>query len=276
MIDLNIVKELAQVSVGKRTPDQTRTYYFVPDGDGKFRKEEIPALFELPLPDHIRQRVSLDERESFTGYVTKFKGPNSQIFGQVTEVGADFSCILDYHESGNERTPGRLKHVAAFEPDYSPEFAAWLKLHRTGISQEAFLDHLRRWGYTVTNFTDADMIEMFSNLDFTVKGEFSSKIERTKGGRKLTFNETVDGNTSQQAKTIPVPDLLNVRSEIFVGGKVFDYGADVLYRVQSGKLTIAIELKRHHVVVKDAIKSLITDIEAETGLKVLIGSTDTE
>lgn len=208
--------------------------------------------------------------------MTQFKSGASRIFGRTDLEGAAFVCVLDYHESGNERTRGRTKHVATFDPDYSPEFAAWLAINRKGITQDEFLEHLRLWGYVVKNFSDADMVEMFSNLEFTSKGSFSSMVERTKGGRSLTFNEEVEGTASAKTKKIAVPDTLKMNSEIFIGGSKFDYEADILYRVQHGQLKVIVELKRHHVVITGAIKSLITDIEAETGLQVLIGKPDLE
>lgn len=275
MIDLNVVKDLAEIATGQKSliiPQANRTYLFIRQKDGAVKKEEIPALHELPLPSFIAQKLELEERESFTRYVKQYKNASSKIFGKTDLEGASFVCVLDYHEQGAERKPDRTKHIVTFDPDYSPEFAAWLSINRKGISQDEFLEHLRRWGYVVTNFSDADMVEMFSNLEFSTKGNFSSMVERTKGGRSLIFNEEVEGNANAKTKKIAVPDALKIKSEIFMGGAQFEYEADILYRVQHGSLKVAIELKRSHVVIRDAIKSLITDIEAETTLEVLIGA----
>lgn len=269
LIDLNIIRDMAIAAVAPRVPGSLPATILVPDG---FTTEEIPALHEIPLPDHIRQEVELVECESFSRYVKLYKGPSSQIFAVVTEEGAKFVAVLDYHESGNEHKPNHARHIAEFKPEFSDDFSAWLKANGKPMTQDQFLDHLRRWGSTITGMSDADMIEMVSNLEFTTSGQFTSKVERTTGGRKLTFNEEVEGSTQGKERKIPVPDSLKLESEIFTGGKKFAYTADILYRVSSGRLTIAVELKRPHKVIKMAIDSLIEDIVAETAITPLIGT----
>lgn len=271
LIDLNIIRDMAVAAVGARVPGELPATIFVPPG---FLQKEIPPLHKVPLPDHIRQQLTLVELASFNRYVKLYKGPTSQIFATVTSDGAEFVAVLDYHEQGNERKPNQTRHVARFEPDFSDDFKAWLALDGKPLTQDAFLDHLRRWGETITGMTDADMIEMISNLDFSTTGQFSSKVERTTGGRKLVFNEVVEGTVQGKEKKIPVPDSLKLNSEIFVGGKKFDYVADLLYRVSGGRLTIYVELKRPHKVIKQAIDSMIEDIVAETDIIPLIGTVE--
>lgn len=273
LIDLELVREMVVAAVSPHSPGTHKQIVFVPPG---FVQKEIPALHEISLPDHIRQKLALVDRESFTRYVKLYKGPSAQIFGTVTQTGAKFVAVLDYHESGNEHKPGYALHVADFNPQFSDEFAAWTAISGKFMSQEAFLDHLRRWGDVITSHTDADMIEIVSNLEFATSGKFSSKIERTTGGRKLIFTEEIEGSSGQktqgETKAIAVPNEITMNSEIYRGGAKFDYKADLLYRILGGNLTIAIELKRPHKVVKEAIESLITDIKAETELDPLIGT----
>lgn len=269
LIDLELVREMALAAAAAHVPGTTKQIIFVPQG---FEEQTIPALHEIPLPDHIRQRLTLVERESFTRYVKLYKGPTSQIFAVITAKGATFVAVLDYHESGNEHKPNQTRHVADFNPKFSDEFQAWCNVNGQPMTQDSFLDHLRKWGYTITSHTDADLIEITSNLEFKSEGQFSSKIERTTGGRKLTFNEIIQGTTQTKAAEVPVPDLLKMKSEIFAGGKQFEYEADLLYRVGGGQLKIIAELKRPHKVVKTAIDSLVEDIVAETEITPLIGT----
>lgn len=274
LIDLELVRELCVAASTPHSPGTHKQIVFVPEG---FVQKEIPALSEIPLPDHIRQKLVLVDRESFTRYVKLYKGSTSQIFGTITQSGAKFVGVLDYHESGLEHKPNRALHVVDFNPQFSDEFAAWLAINHKGLTQDQFLEHLRRWGDVITGLSDADMIEMISNLEFATTGTFSSKVERVTGGKKLTFNEEIEGTTSsgkQQGETraIPVPDTLKMNSEIFLGGAKFDYEADLLYRIGGGRLTISIELKRPHKVIKTAIDALMSDIESETEIKPLIGT----
>lgn len=268
-VDLGLVREMAIAAVSPHCPGVTKQIVFVPKG---FEKQQIPALHEIELPDHIRQELTLVERESFTRYVKLYKGPTSQIFATVTAQGAKFVGILDYHESGNERRPNYALHVAQFLPQFSDEFKAWQEINGKGLTQDNFLDHIRKWGYTIKSHTDADMIEIVSNLEFKSDTQFTSKVERTTGGRKLTYNESVTGSSQAQSRQITVPDSMEMKSEIFAGGEEFEYGADLLYRPSGGQLKIIVELKRPHKVIKRAIMSLIDDIKAETEIDPLIGS----
>lgn len=269
LIDLELVREMCVAACAAHVPGQQQQTVFVPP---EFVEKKIPAEHEIALPGHIRQRLTLLDRESFTTYVKKYKGASSQIFATVTQKGAHFVGVIDYHESGNERTPNHLRHVAEFAPKYSDDFEAWLLINGKALSQEDFLNHLRRWGATITSHTDADLIEISSNLEFKSAGQFSSKVERTTGGRKLTFNETIEGSTNTKAELVPVPDGIAMKSPIFQGGKEFEYSADLLYRINGGRLSITVELKRPHVVIKAAIDSLIEDIVAETEIQPLIGT----
>lgn len=269
LIDLELVRELVVAATAAHSPGPLPKTVFIPEG---FEEKEIPALHEIRLPDHIRQELTLVERESFTRYVKLYKGPTSQIFATVTAQGAKFVGVLDYHESGNERKPNHTLHVAQFNPEFSDEFKAWHSIDGKSLTQDQFLDHIRKWGYTIESHTDADMIEIVSNLEFKSDVQFLSKVERTTGGRKLAYSEVVQGSASSGSKQMVVPDSLGMESEIFAGGSKFNYGADLLYRPSGGQLKIIVELKRPHKVIKEAIDSLIADIKGETDIEPLIGT----
>jgi uncharacterized protein YfdQ (DUF2303 family) len=269
MIDLNIVKDLALESTEPNRPVEVPQYRLQSVDDKFFR---IPALHEEPLPTYIIQKLELVDRTSFTSYINLFKGGSTRIFAIVNaDKGARFVAAIDYHESGNERTPGRGKHLAGYNPNFSPEFNAWLEADGEHLNQDGFLDFLRKWGYTITSHSDADLLEMHSNLEFATQGSFSSMIERGKGSRKLSFSEDVQGKSAPGTKQIELPTRIKAKTAIFDSGVEFEFDADVLYRVGGGKLVITIELVRKHLVIKGALDSIVKDIEAETEISVLKG-----
>jgi hypothetical protein len=140
------------------------------------------------------------------------------------------------------------------------------------LTQDQFLDHLRRWGYVITSHTDADMIELASSLEFKTDGQFASQIERTRGGRKLLWNEEVAGTGSVAGKAVTVPDAIKLKMAIFDAGKEYELDADLLYRVAGGKLHIAVEMKRFHKVIRMAVEDLILDVETATEIEVFMGN----
>jgi uncharacterized protein YfdQ (DUF2303 family) len=272
LIDINEIERLSVAASVPKIPTDRRQYMLKPDG---YEIHEIPALHELPLPDFIKQKLKLVTLESFIRYLKGFGRSTTEIFGSVTDWGCQFFGVIDYHADGEEGKANRLAHVAEYAPKYSSEFAAWHTISGKAMTQDQLLDHLRRWGYTVTNFSDADLIELVSGLEFTTSGTFSSKVERTTGGRKLTYNEDVTANapgSSATPRTMTVPDKLEIKSAIFEDGDEFPYKADILYRVGGGRLTITIELQRVHQVVREAINAIITKIKTETKYEPFIGS----
>lgn len=272
-VDLTVVERL---TLAGQTPKQLgeRRQVVILQKDQKL--ETIPALHEVPLPDHIRQVVKIVELESFVAYVKQFATATTRIFGSIGSNAANFTAILNYHEGGKEARPQHSSHKANYSPPFSEEFAAWFAGNAKLNTQETLLEHIRRWGFVITSHTEADLIELISSLEFSSQGQFASKIERTRGGRELTYNETVEGQGQMAGKKVTVPDGIVMKLPIFQGGKEYEVAADLLYRVQSGRLSIAWELKRVQKVIGDAVKDLVKDVEAGTGISVFVGSPTNE
>jgi uncharacterized protein YfdQ (DUF2303 family) len=269
-VDLTVIERLTVAATSPRQLGDRRQVVVLQKDQ---KVETIPALYEVPLPDHIRQNVTLVELASFIAYIKQFGGSFTRIFGTTSSAGARFRAIIDYHEGGKDSKPGHGQHVATYAPQFSDEFAAWHTANSKPHTQEQFLEHLRRWGYVVTSHTDADLIELISSLEFNTNGQFASKIERTRGGRQLTWNEVVEGTGQVQGKQVTVPDAITIKLPIFLGGREYEAEADLLYRVASGRLTIAWEIKRQQKLIFEAVKDLVKDVEEGTDRSVFIGET---
>lgn len=267
-VTAQLVQSLTVAGLGIKEKVGFTPFVLVPDA---YVKEELTPDYLEPLPDHIRQSVEIIELESFVAYVKQFKTHTSQVFAVATDRGAHFEAVLDYHEGGKEAKPFRAKHRASYAPEYSPEFAAWLAINGKPITQEQFLDHLRKWGDTITSHTDADLIELASSLDFTTAGEFSSHVERTNGGRKLLINERVEGSAQLKGKSVTVPDSMKLQLPVFTGGRMYEIAADLLYRPHGGALRIIVELRRQHLTVRTAIKDIVNDVKEGTGTTPFLG-----
>lgn len=267
-VTAQLVQALAIAGMAIKEKEGFTPFVLIPD---TYEMKELTPDWEEPLPDHIRQQVEITDLGSFIAYVKKFKTHTAQIFAIANDRGARFEAVLDYHEGGNESKPFRAKHRVDYAPEFSPEFAAWLAINSKQLTQEQFLDHLRKWGDTITSHTDADLIELASSLDFTTSGEFSSHVERVKGGRKLLINERVEGSAQLKGTAVTVPDGIEVKLPVFVGGREYEIGADLLYRPQSGALRIIVELRRAHLVVREAVKDIVTDVAEGTEIEPFLG-----
>lgn len=269
LIDISKIASLATQGLQVKEHNGFQPVVVVPPN---YELKTLTPDYAIPLPDRIMQRVNINELDSFIAYVKSFATSTARIFASTGDKGANFNAILDYHEAGKDGKPSRCNHRVEFNPAYSPEFGAWLAINKQPQTQEAFLDFLRRWGQVVTSHSDADLIELASSLEFTQEGQFSSKMERTKGGRQLIWNQQVEGTGHVKGTPIPVPESLTIKTPIFVGGREYSVKVDLLYRVQNGTLKIHVELSREALVIREAVKDLVNDVYEGTGIQPFIGS----
>jgi uncharacterized protein YfdQ (DUF2303 family) len=269
-VTAQLVQALAVAGMEIKERDGFTPFVLIPDG---YQKDELLPDYMFLLPDHIRQTVTITDLDSFIAYVKKFSTHTAQIFAIANDTGARFDAALDYHEGGTEGggNPRRCMHRVHYYPVFTPEFAAWLGINAKPLTQEQFLDHLRKWGDTITSHTDADLIELASSLDFQTSGEFSSHVERVKGGRKLLFNERVEGSATLKGNAVTVPDGITFELPVFTGGREYVIAADLLYRPQGGALRIIVELRRQHLVVRQAVKDIVADVKEGTNIEPFLG-----
>lgn len=268
-VTAELIKDLAVAATEIKEEHGFQPFVLVPPG---FQTQTLSPLHLQPLPDHIRQTVRLSDVASFIQYVKKFATHTAQIFAVANDAGAKLLAVLNYHEGGKEAAAGRGTHQAEFAPSYSPEFSAWLSINGKPLTQEQFLDHLRKWGDTIKSQSDADLIELASSLDFETKGEFSSHVERTKGGRKLLFNEQVYGTAEVKGKQVSVPEGFALELPVFVNGAQYALCADLLYRPQNGSLRIIVELRRQHLVIRKAVEDIVAEVKEGTGIEPFLGA----
>lgn len=267
-VTAELIERLTTAALSIKERNGFLPFVLVPDG---FKMEKLTAEHLDPLPDHIQQRVALISVESYIAYIKKFQTSTTAIFAVANDTGAEFVTIADYHEGGKDGKPLRAAHRVTYSPAYTPEFKAWCEISGKPQTQEQFLDHLRKWGDTITNLSDADLIEMASSLDFQTDGQFSSHVERVKGGRKLLINERVEGSAQLKGKTVTVPEGLVLKLPVFIDGRAYDLGVDLMYRPQNGALRIIAELRRSHLVIRQAIKDVVADVKAGTGIEPFLG-----
>ena len=94
LIDLSYIAKLA---IDAAAPKKLNDYqYLIPNEEGTgFKVYYVMRPDEVPLPDHIRQDVSVFTLESFIAYVKDFKTFTARIFGCTNGDGAKITAILD-------------------------------------------------------------------------------------------------------------------------------------------------------------------------------------
>jgi uncharacterized protein YfdQ (DUF2303 family) len=254
------------------SPVRSRTrgrspFVLVPkDHDLQYLEEEAVP----PLPDFIRQNVTLTDLESFVAYVKGFATHTTTIFAKANEHGGSFTAVLDYHEGGKDGQPRRAAHVATYPCPLSVEWRTWLAKNGAAQKQEAFAEFIDANAADVIAPDSAVLLELALNFEMRSNVNFQSDIRRTTGGKTLKFTEEIEAGRSGGGE-MKVPDSLKLRLPVFEGGKAYEIDARLEFRVNGGKLTIAYILRRPHEVVRKAIADLRADVAAATGIAPLSG-----
>jgi uncharacterized protein YfdQ (DUF2303 family) len=245
----------------------------------------VPQTYELKplppeplpeLPDHIRQRVTLHDAESFVAYVKRYQTPLTLLFGTLPEAdgrGAGFTAIFDYHQGGkgDEQAAKRMAHRACYPCPLSAPWAAWMAINGRALTQAEFIEFIDANTREIVSPDSASLLELAINFESRTNVEFSSKVDRVTSGRQLTYKETVDAGHGGGAGSIKVPDALKLRLPVFDGGKAFDLGARLQWSPRDGRLKVAVFLQRPEDVVREALVVLRDEIDVGTGLQALIG-----
>lgn len=263
-------------------------FVILPQPDGDYIVEYLkPREFD-PLPDHIRQRVTLVETESFIAYVKLFKQGTTRIFAtpldpsaltvesiRAGKSAAAFTAILDYHEQGSEATPKRVAHVATYPLPLSLEFKIWLSQNKEALSQDAFIQFIDDNQLDIAKPEAAALMDMVANFESKSEVVFKSAVQRINGARQLVFNERVEMNgggfTAGEEKKITVPEFLELSIPIFEGGIKIPVKARMEYRPTSGKLKVTYHLHRPHEILRNAFADIRAHIEsADQGVDIPI------
>lgn len=260
-------------------PNPYQPYAIIPEG---YLLEPLTFADLHPLPDHIVQNVRLDDAESFILYVKAFSTHTVRIFATAVDltdgVSEDsdgslaFTAFLRYHEGGNEEKASRNAHRAFYPVPLSAEFKTWLKTNEAPFNQGDFINFIENSAPDIVSPDSATLMEMAMNFESKANVTFQSRIDRTSGGRQLTFQEQVEhGHSTPSGGQMKVPDSLAIRIPVFEGGKKYDLRARLEYRVSSGRLSIAYILQRPHETFRTAVKDTREEIATQLDAQILTG-----
>ncbi len=260
--------------LGKPFPVSDRNQVIIiPDG---FTAVAAPFVPIAPLPDHVVQRVTLYELESFTAYVKRYQKSETLVFVQTGVSGATFEAVFDYHQAekdGGDQVQ-HCSHIAEYPCPHSKEWQAWAGNNAKAMSQDAFAKFLDDNSVDITAPDSATLLEIVQDFEASINVDFSAKITPKTGAKTLLFTETVEGGGKGTSGKLDVPDEITLSLPVFQGGKLFQVTARIRFRIASGKLSLWYELRRPHTVIESAVKDIVSDVIASTGITPLAGSID--
>lgn len=238
---------------------------------GETRQESLEHL--LAKPSIVRAAVVIQDVESFIRYVNLYRrksDENLAIFANVTESGASFTAILDYHKEGSA-VAEHGAHRAVYTCTPTPEWARWTAGDKKQMAQEAFAQFLEDNAPDIVSPSSAQMIEIALSLEARTTGDFKQATRLENGSLSFHYSENIEAKAGLNG-SIEIPSTFEIGISPFVGFTPFKIDVRLRYRLSSGKLTFWYELVRPHKVVEESAKDVIKRITDATGLSPFRGA----
>lgn len=270
MLDSGIIQEIAKLDdegVGRlvKTQDGRERVFSPPEW-----QESVVDPIDTPLSGHIRQRVKLDDADSFSAYVNTFKTEHSQLFVSIERH--NMTALLDYHAAsgnGDAGKPDYLDHRAVYEMPFSEEWARWTRIDGVPMPQVKFAEFLEENLADIVEPAGASILEVALQLQQKKKVQFDSGIRLQDGSTQLTYREEVE-NAGKNNMVVPTEFTIGI--PVFFGGDRYKLKALLRYRIEEGKLTFHIVLHRRQFVLQAAVKATAAKVGEATGFSPLYGS----
>jgi uncharacterized protein YfdQ (DUF2303 family) len=238
----------------------------------------LAPLVEAASPAPYRQRatVELKETRSFIAYLHAHAIPKvTRIFATVTEQGARFEAIIDYHAEQNG-TAGWGEHTATLTLQTTPEWQTWIKRNRAEIPQADFAELLEDNLADIIEPDGAALLDMAQFLTGKKGATWKSGKNLKDGAITFEYSETIEttgGVSARRDETEQVPDHLVLNLCPFVGGAPVAVRTRFRFRIgDRGNLSFIYLMDRPHKVIEAAVNAARARIEEETGLPVHLGS----
>lgn len=240
----------------------------------------------LAKPMRIRAEVAVLDATSLVDYVKKHKVPGTQLFGSATQVGGEFSGVLDYHLSVAEgmAMPEMVSlarwgnHRVSLKLSTTPEWQRWLGNNGKDLGQTEFAVFIEDNAQDIvvpesqpTAPNSTQMLDIALTLQAKTDITFASAKRLQDGQQRLTYNEMIDAKAGPDG-TMAIPPMFYLSLPPFVGSARYLVSARLRFRVSGGRVTFRYELERLHKIVEAAFNDQRALIEKETELKVLLGT----
>jgi uncharacterized protein YfdQ (DUF2303 family) len=214
---------------------------------------------ELPPPNRIVQRVTLQNPTDFVVYVKRFEDP------AITMVFADeptgrYEAILDYHD-GETGDRAYCDHRAFYTCPLSDEWKLWTSTSGKPQEQGAFAKFLEENLPDIHEPPAADLLAVALSLEVHKNAKFDSDIRLDNGQRQFTYAEEIRGQTRQG--NLAIPEAFTISIPVFIDGKLYKILARLRYRMNDGKLTIWHELVRANDFYRQAVTDVTKLIDKE-------------
>lgn len=262
MIPAETIEKIVGLSAPTLYTEAPDRFMVVPNG------AKVLDVSQYFPPCRAKACPQFTEAGAFIDYVNRFKHDNTLLFANITDAGAEFTAIIDYHGPAHA---DYCSHRAKFATEPTMEWKQWLEHDGKQLSQLEFAEWLENHQDLIVEPNGATLLELVLSLEGKTDVSFQ-QIERLKdGSARLLYDEVVNVTGATRAGAMKVPDTLAARIQIFHGMPGVDVTARLKYRLADRKISLRFETVNRHVLVRDAVADLVEAIEKQTELTALRG-----
>ena len=236
--------------------------------------QKVESLEHLFPPARIKRQVALLEATSFIEYVNRFKTADTLIFANVSETGAKFTAMLDYHGAAPELKPAYCSHIAEFTAIETPEWKIWKAANRIPMDQVKFATFLEDNAALFVEPTGADLLELVRSLHGHRNARFNTALRLDNGAYSVSFDEeiVVKGTSSTKSGEFELPPTIKAGMAVFQGADAYEVPARLKSRCEDRKLSLFFETIAMHTIVRESILLLVKQISDGTKIIPMLGN----
>jgi len=235
-------------------------------------KYRLQSLEELLPPRVVVQRPSFADADSFGRYVKRFAVEATTLFASLTDSNCSVLAVLDYHAATDK--PSWAKHRALLEMKQTKEWLGWMESNGVKRTQQEFALFLEENERLFRSPSGADLREMVMTLEGKCDAKFNSAIRLQNGQVRMGYVEDVElrGSHGEVTGMLELPGEFICGIAPFEGMAPYEVKARLRYRLADRKITFWYETITPHLIVRDAARLALDEVQALTGIEPLMGS----
>ncbi|NYT59460.1 DUF2303 family protein [Alcaligenaceae bacterium] len=216
--------------------------------------------------------------DSFVAYVNKHKQTESLLYAQVNAQNnaapLTIRAVFNDHQGAglNDTNAGWCDFTASLAPQASHEWKTWTELNSKPMSQFEFAlfieDNIKDVATEEGYPSGTEMLKMALQFELSQDKRIKSAIRIQSGGTNIEYVDNDDAATVERMQAF---DKFMLGIPVFWQGQAYFLEAKLRYRVREGVLKLWYDLVRSDLVVDDAVKQILADVQQKTDVTVLYG-----
>jgi len=237
-----------------------RAHAFVPNG---YTLQDVSNPDRLR--DHIRQSITVDDRESLTSYANRFSDVRSILIADYD--GGKITGHLDWHHNNEAKLkPQHASHSVTLKLRDSEEYLRWSKMEGEMHSQEDFALFIEENVADVINPDHSVLLEICRDLEATQGVSFKTGTRLDNGDRTFLYE------TQTHVKSeVAVPTEIGLSIPLYNGENPTDIRAKFRFKPTADGLLLGFRWHRVEYQRQATFREMAIIASDDTGLPVVFG-----